>query len=454
MSKKNSFIDTAFIFKYRPDFDKNLIAEAFDLCKDKDRAVFMVDLIIKAHLGSKLILAAILIDVSEAKIRQNFGNEIANLVFLGKKLTAINLPANIKKEYDEEVTTMLVALAEDVRVLFLFLVYTVYLLEYKDNFSQAQIKHILRFGVPIAYRLNNWKLKTHLEDLCLQRLFPEKYIWLERQLKREKEQRENYMNYCLDLLQKAFDQHHLKISANGRVKNIYSIYKKIEFKKIEFNEIYDLIALRVVVNSVEECYQALGIVHSLWMPLVERIKDYIAVPKNNNYRAIHTTVTGPDGQYIEVQIRTQEMDREANFGIAAHWTYAQNKRSTIDKKEQSRWIKSLLNLQSENSQLELENMSIPFYRNNIFVFTQEGCLFRLPKGSTPLDLAYQKSTYTGNHLYQVEINGKKTSINIKLQNTDCVNLILSDKPTNFTKKDLLNLQTEKAHQKISEQIQM
>lgn len=442
-------VDTEFIFKHHPELNRNVVAEAFDLCKDKDRAVFMADLIIKTHLGAKLVLAAILMDVSANKIKIHFGSEIAELVVLAKKSTQVNIPVFLKKEYDEDVATMLVALVEDLRVLFLFLVYTIYLLEFRDNFDRIEIKRILRFAVPLAYRLNVWHIKTRLEDLCLQRLSPEKYIWIERKLNRAKNQREAYMNVCLETLKELFEKNDLKIQISGRVKNIYSIYKKIELRNVDFEEIYDLIAFRIVVSSVDECYKALGIVHNQWLPHVERIKDYIAIPKPNNYRALHTTVMGPENQYIEIQIRTNEMDREANFGIAAHWTYAKNKRSTIEKTKQSRWIKSLLNLQTEKSTLELDNMRIPFYQNNVFVFTGKGRLFRLPKNATPIDLAFLKSTYTGYHLKAVRINNKAASLTQPLQNTDLVELILDKKPQPAQKEWLKSVKTEKALLKIT-----
>ena len=454
MSSETNIIDTNFIFKHYPQLDKNKIAKAFDLCKNKERAIFMTDLIIKSHLGANTVLAAILIDVSKTKIKKDFGTEVLNLVNLTYKIIDLPIPRNLKKEYENELITMIVAYVEDLRALFLSLVYTLYLLEFDNFFSKTAVYNILNFAPPLAYRLNAWQLKVRLEDLCLQRLFPEKFIWIEKRLNRAKTQRENYINNCLNILKKEFQTLKIDVSLSGRAKHIYSIHEKLELKHLNFDEIYDIIAIRIVVNSIDECYQALGIVHALWLPKVERIKDYIAVPKPNNYQSIHTTVLTPENQYIEVQIRTKEMDREARFGIAAHWVYSKNKRSTIIKTEQSRWIKSLLNLQAENQNLELENMRITYYKNLIFIFTKKGELIRLPKKATPIDLAYAKSTIAGNHLSKVEINDKPADITTQLKSADVVKLILNKKKKCVEKKWLKFVVTEKAKNKIKEHFEI
>lgn len=456
MSKVFLPVDTEFIFKHHPELSRNLIADAFDLCKNKERAIYMSDLIIKSRLGARSILAAILIDANEAKVKQFFGNEIYELVVQSKKLINIKIPHNIKKEYDDEVATMLVAFAKDLRVLFLAIIYTVYLLEFTETFSRLEIKNILRFIGVISSRLNIWKLKMKLEDLCLQRLAPEKYVEIERKINRLKYQRSFYINLCLDLLREEFKKHQLEIITSGRIKHIYSIYKKIELKKVPFEEIYDLIALRIVVNAKEDCYKALGIVHNLWMPQVERIKDYIAVPKPNNYQSLHTTVIGPENQYIEIQIRTKEMEKEANFGIAAHWVYSQNKRSFITEETQSRWVKSLLNLQNSSVDFtkKIQDLRIDYYDDLIFVFTGNGQVFRLPKTATAIDLAYSLSTHSGNYLKTAEVNGQIFPPEIELKNADLVTLILEKKQKNVQAEWLKIVKTDLAKSKIKEALEL
>lgn len=422
LSKKELLLDVENLLINRPEVDKKNINEALLLCENKEKALFIASQIIDSGLEEKTIVASILLDVDTAKVDSFFGAEISQLVTRTKQLEKIYIPEHIKKDYEKEVVTMLVAFAEDVRVLFLTIAYTLYLLKFqKSYFSQKEVKNILRFMPYLASRLNLWKFKMQIEDTCFKILEPDAYFSIEKKLAKINGQRNDYMQNCLKILKNEFQKHKLKIETSGRIKHSYSIYKKIKLKKLKFEEIYDLIAIRVVVESVDECYQGLGIVHHLWQPEIEKIKDYIAVPKPNNYKSLHTTVTGPKGQLIEVQIRTKQMDHEANFGIAAHWAYSQKKRSIVTEEEQSRWITSLLNLHQSPQNAKLDDMKIDFYKNNIFVFTEEGEVVRLEKGATVQDLAFAINKNNANCLQMCEINNVASRFSAELNNCDLVN---------------------------------
>lgn len=428
LSNTKDSIDINFLFKNNPEIDYNLIAEAFDLCKNKERALLMVKLLLTLRLSSKSILAAILLDVNSSIVKQRFGEEILELITQAKKFTNLYIPANIKKNLEESVVTMLIAYAGDVRVMFLAIAYVIYLLQFeKEYFSKKEIKNILRFMPPLCLRLNLWRLKMEIENLCLQNLAPSKYFSIEKKLEKLKQERNVYMNYCLEILQNEFKKNAIPIKITGRIKHIYSIYKKIELKKLTFEEIYDLIALRIIVNNKEDCYKTLGIIHNLWNPHFERIKDYIAVPKPNNYQSLHTTVRGPENHYIEIQIRTEKMDYEASYGIAAHWTYSKNKRSEIQKNKQPYWIKSLLNLQQNQGGAKLQDLRITFYKENVSVFTEDGDVISLSKGSNVIDLAFSINEKSEFKINKCKINFKEKVLNTVLKNGDLVEIKYSQK---------------------------
>ena len=348
------------------------------------------------------------------------------------------------QDSEEDVVTMLIAYAEDVRVLFLTTIYVIYLLRFEKNyFPKRKIKNILRFMSPLCSRLNLWKLKVETENLCLQHLAPSKYISIEKKLETLKKERKVYMDYCLEVLKNEFEKTNIDIEVSGRIKHIYSIYKKTELKKLKFEEIYDLIALRIIVDNTDNCYKALGIVHNLWQPHFERIKDYIAIPKPNNYQSLHTTVIGPENHYIEIQIRTKKMDYEANYGIAAHWNYSKDKRSAIQKEKQPYWIKSLLHLQQGGNEAKLKDLRITFYQKKVFVFTDKGDVVRLPKEATVIDLAFKLNEKNALNLKNCEINHILKPINTILENGNLVKITRAKKVT-VQKNWLKSIKTSRA----------
>ncbi len=450
LSNQALSFDLDVLFKKYPQIDRNLLSEAFDLCKNKERALFMLRRIVNFRLSTKSILAAILFDVNPVKIRQIFGVEVLDLVTRNKAFINFYIPGNVKNDLEAKVVKMLIIYAKDLRVIFLAIISFIYLLRFEKNyFSKKEVANILRFIPLLCSRLNLWELKIEIEDLCLAILFPDQYQKIQIKLEKLKKERKVYMNYCIEILKNEFEKLGIKIKVSGRIKHIYSIYKKIEIKRIKFEKIYDLIALRIIVNDITECYLALSVVHSLWKPHFEKIKDYIAVPKPNNYQSLHTTVRGPENHYVEIQIRTQKMDYEATYGIAAHWDYAQNKRSKIKAEKEALWSKIFLDRQRKKGKIKFEDLQLIFDQKNLFVFTQKGDVVCLPKNASIIDLAFALNQKSAFNLKTCEINNHSKSLLSKLSNGDFVNLHYAKKHT--IKKTWLNcVVTNKAKRKISQ----
>ncbi len=448
MSRKTRLIQAELLLKGHESVDQKLVNKALLLCKNQKRALFMMELILDARLSTQSVLATILLDVDYKTIKQEFGTDVLNLTKRTEKCLELFLSAKIKKELDEEFVTMIVSYAEDVRVMFLIISYTLFLLKKsKRRLVKNEIKNILRFISPLCYRLNLWKLKIEIEALCLKKLSSNEFVLIENKLEKLRHERKAYMQYCLDILKTELELHNIAIKANGRVKDIYSIYQKIKVKKVKFENIYDLIAMRIIVEEVDDCYKTLGIVHSLWLPHFEKIKDYIAIPKPNGYQSLHTTVLGPNDHYIEIQIRTKQMDYEAKYGIAAHWSYSKKKRSKIQKEKQPFWLKSLLHTQ--NTDVHLQDLRINLNQKKVSVLTEDGNVVQLPKPASVLDLAFKIDIDSATKINKCEINHIKKPITTILKDADLVKIEYAKQAT-LQKNWLEKAKTEEAQNAILE----
>lgn len=399
-------------------------------------------------LDAKTLAGALLHDVPEdtpydsASIRRNFGGEIANLVEGVTKLGRVRLkkswvpfvrPRKEKlAEFERQMETlrkMFVAMARDPRVILIKLadrIYNMRTLAVIPKEKQARIaKETLEIYAPMAYRLGMGEWKGKLEDLAFPYLYPDEAKAMTQIIKHESAAREKYLKKVQRILAAELIKNNIRAQIHSRIKHLYSLWRKLQKYDNDISKIYDLIATRVLVKTVEECYTTLGTVHKLWKPLPGRIKDYIALPKPNGYRSLHTTVFGPTGRIIEIQIRTHLMHDEAENGIAAHWHYSQSKESRPAPKEQIEWIRELANWQAKlKSPAELsEGLRLDFFENRIFVFTPNGDVKNLPAGATPIDFAYSIHTEIGDHCWGAKVNGKMVKLEHVLENGNVVEII-------------------------------
>ncbi len=409
---------------------------------------------IKADLPS--VIAGILHDVPEdtektlEDIKKNFGEEIFILVKGITKLSKIKYRG--VERYKESLRKMILAMAKDLRVIVIKFADRLHNLRTLDALLPEKQKRIaqetLEIYAPIAGLLGIWRFKWQMEDICFKYLFSEEFKKLEYKYEVEKKvERNKYIQKVKIILQKKLNEANIEYSIESRFKHLYSIYLKMQKKERRFDEIYDVFALRIVLPSISDCYKVLGIIHTIWKPKVSKFKDYIAVPKPNGYRSLHTTVFGPEGKATEFQIRTQEMNDEALFGIAAHWHYKE--KGSADS-NQPKWIKEILELQrdAENTTDFLSKAKIDIFQSRIFIYSPKGDVFELPRDSTPVDFAYTVHSEIGNKAVGVLINDKISQLDHVLKNGDMVEIIV-DKNRKSPNKNWLNfVKTSKARDKI------
>jgi GTP pyrophosphokinase len=380
------------------------------------------------------IAAAILHDVVEDtvvtsdEVAAKFGPEIAQLVDGVTKLTRI--PYQSKEDAQvENLRKMFMAMARDIRVIIIKLADRLHNMRTLQSLPAAKQQTIARETIeiyaPIAHRLGIWKIKWDLEDLCLRYLDPEAYRDISERVAKKRGERESAVENVVGLLRSQFAKLAIEADVTGRPKHFYSIYSKLR-KGRDFSTIYDLTAVRVIVDSVKDCYGALGIVHSTWKPIPGRFKDYIAMPKPNMYQSLHTTVVGPGGDPLEIQIRTLEMHRTSEYGIAAHWRYKEGgKNDTFEHK--LTWLRSLLEWQNDmrDSRAFMENLKLDLFENQVFIFSPKGDVYSLPATATPLDFAFQVHTDVGNHCVGAKINGKIVPLDYQLKNGDICEVLVN-----------------------------
>ena len=386
-------------------------------------------------IDTTTITASLLHDVVEDTsytlddLKKMFGKEVAFLVDGVTKLSRLNYRTKEDQQLNS-MRKMFLAMAKDVRVVVIKLadrLHNMRTLRYMRSDKQKRIaQETLEIFAPLAHRLGIFNIKWELEDLSFRYLEPDKYYDLVDQMKQKRHVREEIVNEAIDVLKKALDEAHIHCEINGRPKHFYSIYKKMKKDNRDLSQVYDLFAIRVIVDDVKDCYGVLGIVHSLWKPLPYRFKDYIAMPKPNNYQSLHTTVIGTRGQPVEIQIRTWEMHRIAEYGVAAHWRYKEGNQ-TANKDafdEKMGWLRNLLEWQDTSNPKEFVNaLKLDAFSDEVFVFSPRGDVIDLPQGAIPIDFAYRIHTDVGHRCVGAKINGKIVPLDYKLKNGDIVEII-------------------------------
>jgi guanosine-3',5'-bis(diphosphate) 3'-pyrophosphohydrolase len=402
------------------------------------------------QLDAVTISAALLHDVVEdttvtgEELEKQFGKEVAMLVDGVTKLSRIEYKSKEEQQL-ENYRKMFLAMAKDIRVVLIKLadrLHNMRTLKYMPPEKQrGTARETLEIFAPLAHRLGIFRIKWELEDLSFRYLEPDSYYKLVDEVKQKRAEREEMIDAAMTTLQERLAAMDIKAEIQGRPKNFYSIWKKMQKDHKDLNEIYDLSAVRVLVDSVKDCYGALGIVHTLWKPLPYRFKDFVAMPKSNMYQSLHTTVIGPHGQPLEIQIRTWDMHRTSEYGIAAHWRYKEGgKTADKDYEQKLSWLRQLLEWQQDlrDPREFMETVRLDVLTDEVFVFTPRGDVIDLPAGSTPIDFAYRVHTEVGHRCTGARVNGKMVPLETKLVNGNIVEIITS-KQANGPSRDWLNI---------------
>ncbi|MDB4973587.1 MAG: pyrophosphokinae, partial [Myxococcaceae bacterium] len=379
--------------------------------------VSVAHIIADMHLDGASVCAALLHDVvedtvaTEGDIAALFGPEIAFLVDGVTKLGKINFISK-EDQQAESFRKMLIAMARDIRVLLVKLadrLDNMRTLDHMSVDSQERIaRETLEIYAPLAGRLGIQWIKNELSDLAFKYISPEQYAELSKQTKRVARDRERYVSDVCKRIERMLVERNFAVEVNGRIKGLYSLWEKMKKHQCEFDQIYDYVAFRVVVENVADCYASLGVIHSQWTPIPGRFKDYIALPKPNMYQSLHTTVIGPGHRRIEVQIRTREMHKVADYGIAAHWKYKQNT-GGLDAKDAAKfaWLRQLMEFQKEvkDPQEFLDSVKVDLFNDEVYVFTPKGDVRVFPRGATPIDFAFSIHSQVGEHCNGARVNG-------------------------------------------------
>lgn len=410
------------------------------------------------NLDTQTIQAALLHDVVEdsgvslKEIRELFGDEVASLVDGVTKLGRIKF-SSLAEAQANNMRKMLIAMAKDIRVILIKLADRLHnmrtLAALPEEKRRQKAIETMEIYAPLAHRLGMSSIKWELEDLAFYYLEPRKFAQIQKMVAESRTAREAYLHEVIDQLSSELEAVGIQSEISGRPKHLYSIYQKMTHRGKDFSEIYDLIALRVIVSSVKDCYGALGTVHSIWKPVPGRFKDYVAMPKFNMYQSLHTTVIGPAGRPLEIQIRTEEMHRTAEYGIAAHWRYKEGGRADEAFDERLAWLRQMLEWQTElkDPREFMEALKIDLFEDEVFVFTPKGDVISLRKGSTPIDFAYAIHTEVGHHCVGAKVNGSIVTLDYELQMGDRVEILTSK--NSWPSRDWLNIvRTSSARSKI------
>lgn len=469
MIRLNDILDT--VVSYNPTADLNLIRKAYVYCAKVHQGqtrlsgepyiihpLEVAGLLAKLKLDVPSIVTGFLHDTIEdtltttEELAEMFDPEVAALVDGVTKISKIHFKTK-EENQAENFRKMLLAMSNDIRVILVKLadrLHNMRTLQFQPDTKQRSIsRETMDIYAPIAHRLGISWIKTELEDLSFRYLQPEIYFDLATKIQRKKQEREAFITEIQEIIRQKLAAHHIAGEVSGRSKHLYSIWRKMEKRKVDFEEIYDLTALRVLVEDIKTCYEVLGLIHSSWRPIPGRFKDYIAMPKGNMYQSLHTTVIGPHGDRMEVQIRTHEMHRVADAGIAAHWKYKEGK--GYDEKEVKRfaWLRQLLEWQQElqDSREFMDSVKVELFPEEVYVFTPKGDVKGFPKGSTPIDFAYAVHTDVGHRCVGAKVNGKLVPLKHELQNGDIVEVITS--PHHTPSKDWLKIvRSSRARNKI------
>ena len=462
----------AAILAEHPGVDLSGVEAAFDLAvtaHDGQRRAtgepYVVHPIASAQILAELgidtvaIQAALLHDVPEdteyslTDVEERFGGEVAQLVDGVTKLSKFSTHSH-EQQQAENIRKMLLAMAQDIRVVLIKLADRLHNMRTLHGLPPDKQQRIARqtmeIYAPLAERLGIWQMKWELEDLAFKVLEPERFRELARLLDTRRKGRESYIDRAIAELKPRLESAGIEADLQGRPKHIYSIYKKMERKGAEFGEIYDVYAIRVLVDEVRDCYAALGIVHSLWRPIPGQFDDYIAVPKNNLYQSLHTAVIALDGKPLEIQIRTHAMHQVSEVGIAAHWRYKEGTKSDREYDAKLAWLRQLLDWQRDVSDATefVEGIKLDIFQDQVFVFTPKGDIKDLPAGATPLDFAYRIHTDVGHRTIGAKVNNRLVPLDYRLKNGDIVEIVTT-KGEHGPSRDWLNVvKTSHAREKI------
>jgi guanosine-3',5'-bis(diphosphate) 3'-pyrophosphohydrolase len=388
------------------------------------------------HMDTDTIMAALLHDVVEDtgvpldEIRARFGDDVAGLVDGVTKLSRLKVRSR-EEEQVENLRKMFLAMAKDIRVILIKLADRLHNMRTLKHLSSDRVVRIARetreIYAPLANRLGIFRIKWELEDLAFQFLEPEAFRDMRDKVQKRRREREVAVDEVIKVVSERLRATGVEAEVSGRAKHLYSIYRKMMAQGKEFSQVYDLVAVRVLVESVRDCYAALGLVHEMWKPLPGRFKDYIAMPKSNLYQSLHTTVIGPGGDPLEVQIRTFEMHRTAEFGIAAHWRYKEAGPQDRDFEQKLAWIRQLMEWQRDMGDASefMETLKVDLFSDEVFVFTPRGDVIELPSGATPVDFAYRIHTDIGHHCVGARVNGRAVPLASTLDNGDIVEILVN-----------------------------
>jgi GTP diphosphokinase / guanosine-3',5'-bis(diphosphate) 3'-diphosphatase len=451
-------IDRAYIYSARVhDGQVRLSGEPY-LSHPLEVAGILADM----KLDPVSIAAGLLHDViedthsTEEEIKEIFGQGILHIVSGVTKISVLSFDSSQARQA-ESIRKMILAMADDIRVILIKLadrLHNMRTLQFQKESKRKRIaQETLDIYAPLASRLGIYWIKNELEDISFKYIYPEEYSNIERLISKDKEESGKYVEKVKNLIKKKMDEDNLKCKILGRYKNIFSIYQKMVKQNLPFEEVYDIIAFRIILDTVSDGYKALGLIHSLWKPVPKKIKDYIASPKPNMYQALHTTVIGPFGERIEIQIRTWDMDRVAKSGIAAHWSYKEGKDVDESISKKFAWIQNLVENQASfrNPDEFLENVRIDLFPDEIYVFTPQGEIKSLPRGATPVDFAYQIHTEVGGQCTGAKVNGRIVPLKHELQTGNIVDIITTK--NHHPSKDWLNfVKTVKARSRIRQWI--
>ena len=392
------------------------------------------------------------------ELEKEFGKDVVHLVDGVTKIGKITFKSHEEKQA-ENFRKMLLSMADDIRVVLIKLADRLHNMRTLEHLSQAKRQAIaqetLEIYAPLANRLGIGWIKNELEDLCLKHLKPDVYELLRTRVAKRDEDRQQYIHEVIELVNKAMQENSLPGQVYGRPKHLYGIYQKMNKQSISFEEVYDLTALRIVTDTKMNCYALVGVIHSLWRPVPGRFKDYIAIPKSNLYQSIHTTVVGPKGEHVEFQIRTEEMHRVAEFGIAAHWKYKEQGRVADRDSKAFGWLHQFVEWHRDlpDNRQFMDSVKLDLFHDVVYVFTPKGIVKELPRGSTPVDFAFAIHTEVGDHCVGAKVNGKIVPLKHQLESGDTVEILTS--PTQTPHKDWLKfVRTSRAKTKIKHWIKI
>ena len=449
---------------YQPDADIALIRKAYELAERAHKGqvrvsgeayiihpLHVAEILTELHIDDVTVSAALLHDVVEDTIytldqmKEMFGEEVAMLIDGVTKLGRIKYKSKEEVQL-ENYRKMFLAMAKDIRVIMIKLadrLHNMRTLKYMRPDKQKRIaRETIEIYAPLANRLGISNIKWELEDLCLRYLEPEIYYDLVENVKQKRKERQAFIDSSIEQIRQKLQEAHIDAEINGRAKHFYSIYKKMKRDNKDLSEIYDLSAVRVLVDSVKDCYGVLGVIHAMWKPIPGRFKDYIAMPKSNGYQSLHTTVM-TRGYPLEIQIRTFAMHQVSEYGFAAHWKYKETGKGVgagSETDQKMSWLRQMVNLQQELSDPKeyFEALKVDVFSDEVFVFTPKGDVVDLPKGSIPIDFAYRIHTEVGHHCVGAKVNGKLVPLEHKLKNGDIVSVI-TNKANAGPSRDWLNI---------------